>query len=356
MKNTHILIMAGGIGSRFWPYSRNYKPKQFLDILGTGRTLIQQTYDRLIPICNPSNIWIVTNESYKNLVKSQLPDITDEQILYEPIGKNTAPCIAYGCYKIYAKHKNSNIIIVPADHIILKENVFHSILERALKYVDDNNNNNLVTLGMMPTRPDTGYGYIEYGNEEIKGINYVKTFTEKPNRELAEEFINSGNYLWNSGMFIWNLDTIIESFKTHALSLHELFMSGMNLYYTNDEREFIKNIYDKCPSISIDYAIMEKANNVRIIPASFGWSDVGTWSSVYELKNHDENENALSSDNIILNNCTNNIVETPKDKLVIIEGLDDYIVVDANDALLICRKINEQKIKQYIQNIDMKFK
>lgn len=352
-KNTFCVIMAGGIGSRFWPKSKTNYPKQFLDILGTGRTLIQQTYDRLLRFAPKENILIVTNTAYKNLVLEQLPDISENQVLCEPSRRNTAPCIAYANYKIAAQNKNANIIVAPADHLILKEDEFERVVDLALEYTSKNDC--LITLGIKPTRPDTGYGYIQFDNDSTDSeIKKVKTFTEKPNLVLAKEFVASGEFSWNSGMFIWSLKSILKAFQQYLPEIDNLFKEGEKLYNTDKEEDFIAKTYAVCKNISIDYGIMEKANNVFIINADIGWSDLGTWGSIYNHLKHDENGNAIVGKNVLMYDASNCIVNAPNDKLIVLQGLDNYIVVQTEDTLLVCKKEDEQKIKEIVNDLKIK--
>ena len=340
--------MAGGIGSRFWPMSRTQHPKQFIDILGTGETLIQQTYNRLKRICPEENIYIVTNEIYKELTKEQLAGITDEQIVCEPSMRNTAPCIAYANYKIAAKNPNANIVVAPSDHLILKEDEFVRVIEMALDHTSKNDC--LLTLGITPSRPDTGYGYIQYLENDTE-IKEVKTFTEKPNLEIAKQFIESGDFCWNSGMFVWSLYSIQKAFKSLLPEIDDVFKDGIGKYNTTEEFDFIQIAYDKCKNISIDYGIMEKSENVYVISADIGWSDLGTWGSIYTHLPLDENNNALVGKNIMMYDSANNIVNVPQEKLVVLQGLDDYIVVESDNILLVCKKEEEQKIKEIVGDI-----
>ncbi|GAB4248530.1 MAG: mannose-1-phosphate guanylyltransferase [Vicingaceae bacterium] len=352
-KNTFCVIMAGGIGSRFWPKSKTNYPKQFLDILGTGRTLIQQTYDRLLRFAPKKNILIVTNTAYKNLVLEQLPDISENQVLCEPSRRNTAPCIAYANYKIAAQNKNANIIVAPADHLILKEDEFERVVDLALEYTSKNDC--LITLGIKPTRPDTGYGYIQFDNDSTDSeIKKVKTFTEKPNLVLAKEFVASGEFSWNSGMFIWSLKSILKAFQQYLPEIDNLFKEGEKLYNTDKEEDFIAKTYAVCKNISIDYGIMEKANNVFMINADIGWSDLGTWGSIYNHLKHDENGNAIVGKNVLMYDASNCIVNAPNDKLIVLQGLDNYIVVQTEDTLLVCKKEDEQKIKEIVNDLKIK--
>ena len=347
--NNYCIIMAGGIGSRFWPMSRTLHPKQFIDILGTGETLIQQTYNRFKRICPEENIYIVTNEIYKDLTKSQLAGITDEQIICEPTMRNTAPCIAYANYKIAAKNPDANIIVAPSDHLILKEEEFVSVINMALDHTSKNDD--LLTLGITPSRPDTGYGYIQFIENDATEIKQVKTFTEKPNIDLAKKFIESGDFCWNSGMFIWSLKSIQKAFETLLPDVDNVFKDGLGKYNTPEEYNFIQTAYSTCKSISIDYGIMEGSKNVFVISADIGWSDLGTWGSIYTHLPLDENNNALVGKNVMMYDSSNNIVNVPQDKLVVLQGLDNYIVVESDNILLICKKEEEQKIKQFVADI-----
>lgn len=346
--------MAGGIGSRFWPMSRTSQPKQFLDILGTGETLIQQTFRRLKRICPEQNIYIVTNDIYRDLVNEQLPGLTPEQVICEPSRKNTAPCIAYANQKIALKNPNANIVVAPADHLILKEDEFVRVMNLALSYTETNDC--LVTLGITPSRPDTGYGYIQYDNnfstpeDEIKK---VKTFTEKPDLELAKQFIESGEFCWNSGMFIWSLKSIDKAFDKLLPEVNSLFKEGADKYNTAEEESFINKTYSLSKNISIDYGIMEKSTNVFVISADIGWSDLGTWGSIYTHLPQDENKNAIVGESVLMYDSSNNIVNVPKDKLVVLQGLDDFIVVESDKILLVCKKQDEQKIKEFVNDIKL---
>ena len=343
--------MAGGIGSRFWPMSKTARPKQFIDILGTGETLIQQTYNRLKRICPKENIYIVTNEIYKDLITEQLPEINIDQVVCEPSMRNTAPCIAYANYKIAAKNPNANIVVAPADHLILKEDEFVRVINLALDYTA--NNDTLVTLGITPTRPDTGYGYIQFNEDNNSEIKKVKTFTEKPDLDLAKKFIDSGDFTWNSGMFIWSLNSIQKAFETLLPEVDEVFKNGLGKYNTPEEAEFIQTAYSTCKNISIDYGIMEKSKNAYVISADIGWSDLGTWGSIYTHLPHDKNDNAVVGKNVMLYDSKDNIINVPKDKLVVLQGLEDYIVVESDNILLVCKKQDEQKIKQIVTNVKL---
>lgn len=344
--------MAGGIGSRFWPMSRTAYPKQFHDILGTGRTLIQQTYDRFLKICPKENILIVTNELYKELVLEQLDGMKEDQVLCEPSRRNTAPCVAYANYRIQQMDPEANIIVAPSDHLILKEDAFLKTIESAI--AQTNANNSLVTIGLKPSRPDTGYGYIQFMEEEgtvDEAVKKVKTFTEKPDHDTAQTFINSGDFYWNSGIFIWNLKAIMNAFEEYLPDVNDIFKEGEDVYGTDQEKRFIEKTYQVCTNISIDYGVMEKAPNVYVVLADLGWSDLGTWGSLYTHLDLDDNGNAVIGNNVMLYGSNNNIVNVPKDKLVVLQGLEDHIVVDTGDVLLVCQKHDEQKIKQFVNDV-----
>lgn len=355
-KNNYCVIMAGGIGARFWPMSRTSRPKQFIDILGTGETLIQRTFKRFARICPKENIYVVTNQIYENQVKHQLPELPANNILLEPAMRNTAPCIAYANYKIKAVNPDANIVVAPSDHLIMDEELFAENIFAALKAAAENNW--LITLGIKPTRPDTGYGYIQFDDavkdENNHQIKKVKTFTEKPNLELAEKFLASGDFLWNAGIFIWSLKSINQAFEEYLDDIDDLFKEGEGLYNTDEEKPFINRIYASCRKISIDYGIMEKASNVYVLAADFDWSDLGTWGSLYDTRKKDENKNAVVGENVLLYDTTKCIVNVPKDKLVVLQGLDDYIVVEDDNALLICRKEDEQQIRKFVSDIKTK--
>jgi mannose-1-phosphate guanylyltransferase len=347
--------MAGGIGSRFWPISRTECPKQFIDILGTGKTLIQSTYERFVKIVPRENIYIVTNESYTKLVKQQLPDLHDQQILGEPIMRNTAPCVAYACHKINRINPNASIVVAPSDHLILDSAEFIKDITKSLETAS--RCDCLITLGIKPSRPDTGYGYIQFTSQVIDNDFYkVKTFTEKPNTELAKTFVQSGEFLWNAGIFVWSAKSIIKSFEKYLPEINELFREGENVYNTAEEQSFIQTVYYQCTNISIDYGIMEKAENVYVLPTDFGWSDLGTWSSIYELAEKDYVGNAvIPSEKVIMYDSSNCMVNVPKNKLVILQGLHDYIVVESNNTLLVCPIEEEQSVKQIVADVKSRF-
>ncbi|MCH2215230.1 MAG: mannose-1-phosphate guanylyltransferase [Flavobacteriales bacterium] len=351
-KDNYCVIMAGGIGSRFWPMSRTSYPKQFHDILGTGNTLIQQTFERFLNLCPKENIYIVTNDQYRELVKEQLDGISYEQILCEPSRRNTAPCVAYANEKIRAKNPNARMIVAPSDHLVLKEQAFINTIETALNQAQTTGN--LVTLGIKPSRPDTGYGYIQFTDADqvvSDDVRKVKTFTEKPNLDLAKEFIKSGDFYWNSGIFIWTLESISEAFRQHLPEVHELFEEGAAELNSDREEEKIAEIYSVCESVSLDYGIMEKANNVDVVLSDFGWSDLGTWGSLFTHVKKDTDHNAIVGKNVMLYDSKDNMINVPENKLVVIQGLEDYILVDTNDVLLLCPKEEEQRIKQFVNDI-----
>lgn len=346
----YVAIMAGGIGSRFWPYSRTDYPKQFLDILNTGKSLLQWTYERFVQFIPPENIYVVTHHQYADMVAKQLPELAKDNIVKEPSRKNTAPCIAYISHKIHQKDPKACMICAPADHLIMDSTSFISVCLNALLFVQKHSA--LLTLGIKPTRPDTGYGYIQYETLQAADNVYpVKTFTEKPDLELAKTFIASGDFLWNAGIFVWNSKTIIAAFKKYLAEIEEMFEANLEAFNTPAEKEVMERIYSQCTNISIDYGIMEKADNVYVIPANFGWSDLGTWASAYENLEKDYLENAVQGKNVMVIDATNNMVRAPHDKLVVLQGLDDFIVVDTSDVLLICKRQNEQQIKEYVAEV-----
>jgi mannose-1-phosphate guanylyltransferase len=342
-KNMYAVIMAGGIGSRFWPLSRSSKPKQFLDILNMGKTLIQMTYERYLPICPKENIYIVANEDYYDLIKEQLPDLEDAQILREPSRKNTAPCVMYACHKIHALNPEAIMVVAPSDHVILKESEYLLVVDKAATFCETNNA--LVTLGIKPTRPDTGYGYIQYKdyNEEVKR---VKTFTEKPSKEIAESFVKSGDFLWNSGMFVWSAKSILKAFAQYLPEMIDAFKEVEKAYNTDQEYDAIDTAYSQCTNISIDYGIMEKAENVFVIPSEFGWSDVGTWGGIYDIYEKDYLNNAVDGKMVQIYNSSDNMISVTDKKLVVIQGLEGFCVIDTPDVLLIISRDQEQEIKQ----------
>lgn len=345
MNHTYVVIMAGGVGTRFWPFSRTSYPKQFHDVLGTGRTLLQQTADRFDGVCPIENIYIVTSSLYRDLCLQQLPQLTSDQVLCEPVARNTAPCIAYACYKIAQRDPEANIVVAPADHIILKEDDFQATIQTALSATATQDI--LVTLGIQPSRPDTGYGYIQYIPESDEAVKRVKTFTEKPHLELAQQFVDSGEFVWNAGIFVWNVQAILNAFQKHLPEVAEIFEEGRDAYYTDREPAFVDKAYAMTKSISIDNGVMEKANNVYVVLSDFGWSDLGTWKSLYEVSDKNDDLNVIDG-HIILYDTKNCIIKTPKDRLVVVNGLDGFIVAEYDNVLMICRKEEEQKVKAFV--------
>ncbi|MDR2949476.1 MAG: mannose-1-phosphate guanylyltransferase [Prevotella sp.] len=352
-KNNYCVIMGGGIGSRFWPFSREARPKQFLDFFGTGRSLLQMTVDRFKKILPIENIYIVTNNEYAQMVMDELPELKPNQILLEPMRRNTAPCIAFATYHINSFNPDANIVVAPSDHLILKEQEFLSIIQNAFAFVAKHDT--LLTLGIRPSRPETGYGYIQMSEEQLDGVNKVKVFTEKPNLELAKVFFESGEFLWNSGIFIWNNRTILDAFHEHLPEITSRFDQGLNLFGTENEKNFIDENFPFCPNISIDYGIMEKAGNVYVQAAEFGWSDLGTWGSLYEISDKDNDANASLIAETLFFDSSENIVTLPAGKLAVIQGLEGYIVAEADGVLLICKKNDEQRIKQFVADVKLKY-
>jgi mannose-1-phosphate guanylyltransferase len=349
-KNYYVAIMAGGIGSRFWPMSRSSYPKQFLDILGTGKTLIQATYDRFTRFIPAENIFVVTSEEYATIVAAQLPGIRRENILSEPSRKNTAPCVAYIAYKLNQVNPEGGLICAPADHLILDETAFTKVCLEALDFV--HKHKALITLGIQPTYPNTGYGYIQFDQQPVTDNVYkVKTFTEKPNTELAKTFVSSGEFLWNAGIFVWQAKNIVDAFRKYLPEMSEVFDGEKEHFNTPAEKEAVERIYPQCTNISIDYGIMEKADNVYIIPSRFGWSDLGTWNSAYENMERDYLGNAVAGEQVIVIDATRCMVHAPDNKLLVLQGLDDFIIVDTKDVLLICKKEKEQEIKEFVAEV-----
>lgn len=345
--------MCGGIGSRFWPYSRTNLPKQFIDFLGTGRSLLQMSYDRILPIVPKENVIIVTNAAYAPLVKQQLPEISEENILLEPARRNTAPCIAWAAYHIKAKDACASMIVTPSDHLITREHEFEASILRGFEFVEQHDA--LLTLGITPTRPETGYGYIQVDQEVEQGINKVKTFTEKPDRELAKVFLASGEFFWNSGIFLWSAKSIISAFDKYAPEIAGKFDEGTSAFGTPAEKEFIDQQFPACMSISIDFAVMEKAKNVYVETVKFGWNDLGTWSALYDMSPKNRDQNVTQNCNVLAYNSTGNIFAVRGEKLVVVDGLKDYIVSDAGDVLLICPKSEEQRIKLMVNDAKVNF-
>ncbi len=348
-KNYYAIVMAGGVGSRFWPVSTTDFPKQFHDMLGSGETLIQKTFSRLSKLIPAENILILTNERYNDLVLTQLPMVKQEQVLLEPAMRNTAPCILYASLKIQKMNPNALMVVAPSDHWIEDETAFISNLQQCFDYCQ--NENALMTLGIQPTFPNTGFGYIEFNKSDSNSIKKVNQFREKPDYETAKSFLESGNFLWNGGIFIWSVKTITDAFSTFQPQMNQLFLEGFEKYNTGAESDFIHQNYALAENISIDYAILEKAKNVFVLPATFDWNDLGTWGSLHDKLEKDEQNNAIVNATVILENSSNNIIRTEGKKLVVIDGLDDYIVVDQGNTLLIYPKNKEQDIKTIVQNI-----
>ncbi len=349
-KNNYVAIMAGGIGSRFWPMSRTDFPKQFLDILNTGNTLIQSTFNRFASFVPKENIYVVTSHQYKSIVMDQLKEIHPDNILCEPSRKNTAPCIAYISFKLAQLNPEANLICAPADHIITDETAFQKVCLDALNFTA--HIKALVTLGIKPTNPNTGYGYIQYEQISVsENVYKVKTFTEKPDKDLARTFVASGDFLWNAGIFVWQIQNIIKAFEKFLPEVFEVFDAEKNSFNNSSEIAAIERIYPQCVNISIDYGILEKADNVYVIPSSFGWSDLGTWASAYDTLEKDYLDNAVAGNNVMIIDATKNMVHADNKKLVLLQGLEDFIVVDTHDVLLICKKEKEQEIKDYVAEV-----
>ena len=355
-KNRYILIMAGGVGSRFWPASRETLPKQFLDILGIGKSLIQTTFERINQIIPAENILVATNAAYKDLVMEHLPLVKESNILLEPSRNNTAPCIAYAALKIQALNPDASFGVLPSDHVILKETAFIEKMDLAFDYAEEEDA--IVTLGIQPTRPDTGYGYIHFEDNSdipLEGIKKVRTFKEKPDVATAQTYLDSGEYLWNAGIFIWHTQTILNSFKANAVEIYDILSKGNDDYNQSSEQAFIDEHYPTTPNISVDYAILEKSSNVFTIPAEIGWSDLGTWNSLHDYLEKDETGNVIQADESIVNNTKNTFIKSGKNKILVVDGLDDYIVIDQEDALLIYPKSKEQEIKEIRKGIKKDF-
>ena len=354
-KHRYCVIMCGGIGSRFWPYSRARLPKQFIDFLGTGRTLLQMSYDRIRNLIPASNILIMTNERYADLVAEQLPEVTADQILFEPARRNTAPCIAWAAWHIVARDPEASMIVTPADHVITREKLFEESVLAGFDFVD--RNNALLTFGITPSRPETGYGYIQIGEPAEGDISKVKTFTEKPDLELAKVFVASGEFFWNSGIFLWRATAIREAIHRYVPDIATVFDSADKSVYLDPEAEkaFIANAFPSCMSISIDYSVMEKADNVYVETVTFGWNDLGTWSALFDLSPKNSEENVTQNCNVLSYNSRGNIFAVRGEKLVVVDGLEDYIVSDADGVLLICPKAHEQENKRMVNDAKLKF-
>jgi len=352
-KNYYAILMAGGVGSRFWPVSTKDFPKQFHDMLGTGETLIQKTFSRLSHIIPKENIFILTNERYNDLVFEQLPDVTKRQVVLEPAMRNTAPCILYAALKIQKENSDAVMIVAPSDHWIEDETAFANNVLQAFDFCSKTYA--LMTLGITPTFPNTGYGYIEYDKTSNQDIKSVNQFREKPDYDTAKEFIAKGNFLWNAGIFMWSVKSVITAFKNNQSELYQLFEQGIEVYNTEFEDDFIRDNYGKAENISVDYAIMEKSNNVYVLPATFNWNDLGTWGSLYDKLDKDPEENAVVNARVLAEDASGNMIRANKDKIVVIDGLKDYIIVDRNEVLLIFPKAKEQDIKKVSEKVKDKF-
>ncbi len=349
----YCVIMCGGIGSRFWPYSRTNRPKQFIDFFGTGRSLLQMTFDRLCRIIPKENILVVTNQLYADMVREQLPEILDSNMLLEPARRNTAPCIAWASWHINAIDPDASVVFTPSDHMITREHDFENAILTGFDFVEKNDA--LLTLGITPTRPETGYGYIQIGEKFDGTISKVKTFTEKPSREFAEMFIATGEFFWNSGIFMWRTSTILDAFNTNAPEIAGLFADGADNFGTDKEKDFISRVFPACQAISIDYAVMEKATNVFVQTVTFGWNDLGTWGALYDMSPKNSEHNVASSCRSMAYNSTGNIFAVHGEKLLVVKDLKDYIIADSDDVLLICPKADEQAIKDMVKDAKVKF-
>ncbi len=346
--NIYVVIMAGGTGTRFWPYSRDAKPKQFLDVLGTGRSLLQMTFDRFKEITTEDKIWIVSNEKYQDLIKSQLPQLESHQILLETEKRNTAPCIAYASYKIMKKDPNAVLVISPSDHAIFNEKAFVNVINASAEAADADEK--LITIGIRPNRPETGYGYIQYISQPGVPVKKVKTFTEKPEADLAAKFLESGDFLWNSGIFVWSIDSIVKAFEEHEEEIATLFADGLSEYYSDNEQAFIRKAYSQCKNISIDYAIMEKASNVYVVPGEFGWSDLGSWNALHEIKEKDENDNVIEGD-VMTYDSNDNYIKAKKNKITVVQGCEGFLIADFDDVLLICKKEDSSIFRDFTTDV-----
>ncbi len=342
-KNTYVVIMAGGIGSRFWPASRESKPKQFMDLLGTGKSLLVHTFERFSSIIPRENIIIVTNKKYEPIIREQIPDLGDHQVLKEHVGKNTAPCIAYAAFKIRKLNPDATMVVAPSDHAIFNETRFHEVILSAVEKAEKEEV--LITLGIQPHKPETGYGYIQYILDDGSEFKKVKTFTEKPELELAQKFLESGDFVWNSGMFIWNNNVILSAIEEHLPDVYEIFQEAEKDINTKKEQDSIDLAYSQCKNESVDYGIMEKASDVFVVPVDIGWSDLGSWAALHEISEKDEDNNYADAEALLFD-VNNSVIYGPKDKLIVVDGLQDYLVADHGNALLICKKDDERKFRQ----------
>lgn len=350
MKNIYAIIMAGGSGTRFWPLSKQNRPKQFLDVLGTGQSLLQMTFDRFAAIIPSENIYIVSNEKYEQIIEDQLPKLNSDQILLEPFQRNTAPCIAYACYKIASINADAIVVVTPSDHAIFKEKAFYEVINEAIGEVEKEDK--LITIGVTPSRPETGYGYIQYQTENAGKIKKVKTFTEKPEAELAKKFIESGDFVWNAGIFVWNVKAIQQAFVNYLPDLDETFSQLSADYFTSEEKKKVDEAYSQCKNISIDYGIMEKAKNVFVVLGDFGWSDLGSWDSLFDVSQKDENGNVIEG-NTLMFNSHNCLVKAPEDKLIVVNGLDNCLVAYHEDAILISKNGSDKQFRAIVNEVKM---
>lgn len=353
MENRYCIIMSGGVGSRFWPLSRTSYPKQFLDFFGRGRTLLQMTYDRISRIIPIDHIFIVTNEAYASITYEQLPEVPRENILLESLHRNTAPCIAWASYHIRKLNPDAVMLVAPCDHIIFREEAFERTIELGFDFVASNNR--LLTIGITPNRPETGYGYIQVGEPCAEGVSSVKTFVEKPDYDMAKVLVDSGEFFWNSGMFLWNVNTIVEALKLHLPELATLFEQAEPMMLTADEKSVIDRAYEQCMVISIDFGVMEKAGNVCVICDDLGWSDVGTWNGLYDISPKTEQGNVTQKCKTLMYESRNNIIAVEGDKLVVVDGLEDFLVAESGNVLLICPRDNEKRIRQFFNDAKVKF-
>ena len=345
--NTHVIIMAGGVGSRFWPMSTPEFPKQFIDVMGSGRSMLQDTVGRFLPLCPVDNIWVVTGERYVSLVREQLPQLPEHNIIAEPCVRSTAPCIAYACWKIMQKDPEANLVVTPSDAYVEDVDEYRRVISEALAFAS--NAKRIVTVGIKPTRPETGYGYIAAGKPAFDGaeIHKVDSFREKPDLQTAREYLKAGNYVWNAGIFVWNVETLVRSIREFAPDIAEKMDLMSHAFYTSEEASVVADVFPTCRTISIDYAVMEKTDYIYTFPAGFGWSDVGTWGALWTLLEHDEDGNAIVGRNDHLNGCQGCIVHAPDSESVVLEGLKDSIVVVRNGQILVCRLSEEQRIKDF---------
>ena len=346
-KNLFVVLMAGGVGVRFWPYSRNSKPKQFLDVLGTGKTLLQSTMDRFLPVCPVENIYVVTHDEHADLVREQLPQLSPDQILAEPMRKNTAACIGYASYKIAQKNPDAVIVVTPSDHLILMEEEFQDVIKKASDQAKSQDK--LITLGIQPSRPETGYGYIQYHTEK-SFAKKVKTFTEKPELSLAKKFIESGDFVWNSGIFIWGVKAIVDAFHRYLPEMAEVFDDIKTKLGTKEEKEAILSAYSQCKNISIDYGVMEKAQNVYVCLGTFTWSDLGSWASIHEISQKDENNNVINA-NAQTYETRNCIIKGSQDKLIVVQGLNGYLVGEFGNVVIVCEKDKEEQFRRFVNDL-----